>query len=69
MVQAGLPQGSGLGHARALSQQTVLPKAGVLLRRMGHLASSDESVLVALLDRRRHKGGEEGNRDGVGQEE
>ncbi|XP_010567855.1 PREDICTED: unconventional myosin-X-like [Haliaeetus leucocephalus] len=44
--------GSGLGHARRLIQQTVLPKAGMLLQRMGHLASLDESVLAALLERR-----------------
>lgn len=61
--------GSGLGHACRLIQQTVLPKAGVLLQRMGHLASLDELVLAALLERRQRVAGEEGNRDGLGWEE
>lgn len=41
----------------------------MLLQRMGHLASLDESVLAALLERRQRVGGEDGNRDGLAWEE
>jgi len=58
--------GSGVGHARGLSQQPVLPKASF---GMGHLASSDESVPAALLGRRWWVGGEEGDRARLGWEE
>lgn len=34
-------RGSGLGHARRLRQQRMLPKVGLILQRTGHLASSD----------------------------
>lgn len=41
----------------------------MVLQRMAHLASSEELVPVVLLKGRQWVGGEEGNRDKLGQKE